>query len=536
MSKPSNTPADRSSPPPQPAVGRSATTVALVIGILLAAAALRIYDVSTKDLWIDEANGVLMAQQSLPELFTRLKLDSSPPLYYIILHGWMKVFGDSEAALRAVSILGGIAMVACVFVVGRRLFSLETGMIAAILVATSPIQIFYSQQARMYSLLPVLALLSFYWLWRAIVDNRRRFVVAYGFATLAALYLHNYGFYLLPAHAAVLLWSGALRKKPGTWLICAGCIVAAYLPWLPILLAQLDNKTHYSWFIPFWREYGPWGSLLRTLDSFAPAGRQPSYVNLQSWPQWGRLASGIFSAVAALGVVRLFRRSRGGVALNAEVGWLLSFVWIPLLGVLLASTLITPNYVPGRCDQLVFPGFVLLVAAGLTVIKPRVLRYALLAVFLGFSAMGLRLYYGSPVPISDRAIARAIAKRVQPGDAVLCTSLTRASLEYYLRRYQVPVTFFSYPRDTARHLGNLDDFALLKNPGKLQNEVRIVKQEILAECGPHSRCFVVLAHRPVNKFLSKALRKPGWSTTLEVIGEYRQAGIHVRVIVMLEQF
>jgi len=521
---------------PRPTDRRNAAIFGLSLVILLIAAALRIYDLGGRDLWVDEANGVLMAKESLPELFGRLRLDSSPPLYYIILHGWMRIVGDSEAALRLMSVVAGLVLVALVLVVGRRLLSLEAGVIAALLVATSPIQVFYSQQARMYSLLPVLGLLSFYWLWRAIVDNRRRFVVAYALATLAALYLHNYGFYLLPAHAVVLLWSGALRRKPGTWLVCAGCILAAYLPWLPILLAQLQNETHYRWYLPFWRDCGWWGSLRGTLESFAPGGPQPAYVALRGWRAGGQAVTIIFSVLAGLGMLRVFRRSRAGAPPRTNVGVLLSFVWIPLIAALVASRLLTPNYVPGRCDQLVFPGFVLLVAAGVVLIKPVALRYLVLAGLLAFSGIGLRQHYHSYPTFSDRAMAVEIARRARPGDAVLCTSLTRAPLEYYLRRFGAPIEIFSYPRDTAEHLGNQDDRALLRDPGKLRAEARLIEQEIKAIGGPRARFFLVLTGGRVNTFLYDGLITSARSRTLEQIGRFSQAGTGQPVIIALQQF
>ena len=128
----------------------------------------------------DEANSVIMARQGPGELLARLKLDSNPPLYYLILHAWMGAFGASETAVRGLSIVGSVALVASVFLIGRRLFGTETAAIAALLLAVSPIQVFYSQQARMYTLLSVAALLSSYFLWRAIADGRPRFVVACG--------------------------------------------------------------------------------------------------------------------------------------------------------------------------------------------------------------------------------------------------------------------------------------------------------------------------------------------------------------------
>ena len=520
-------------PPSQPpsAARWSVRHILLVLGILAVAVGLRLYDVGGKDVWIDEANGVIMSQGTLPELFAPLKLDSSPPLYYIILHGWMKVFGDSELALRGLSILCGVAAVGTVFVIGRRLYSLETGALAAVLVATSPIQIFFSQQGRMYALLALVALLSSYWLWRAVSDGSRRFVVAYGLATLAALYVHNHGLYLLPAHAVVLLWSGALWARPGTWLICGGCVVVGYLPWLPILLAQLENTMQYDWLLPFWRRQGPLGAVKCTLISFAPGGPHPFFRSaIPKEPGW--LSPLLFSMVAGLSLVRLVWRSNDGRR-AARVGWLLSVVCIPLVSALLASKLVTPNYVPGRCDQLVFPGFVLLVAVGLTVIRPIILRYAVLAAFLVFSVMGLQHHYGNHLPKGDRAMARAIAERARPRDAVLCTSFTRASLQYYLGRLDAPVTFFSYPREMARHLANRDVDAWLANPDKLEQEVRLVEEEIEEQCGPRSRLFVVLVPEAINKVLRDAIFAAGQNTRAELIGEFRQAGTNAPVLIFL---
>ena len=507
----------------------------VVAGVLLVASALRIYEVSSQNLWIDEANGVLIAQQPLPELLARLKLDSSPPLYYLILHGWMMVFGDSEAALRAPSVLAGVVMVACVFLIGRRLFSLEVGALAATLVAVSPIQIFFSQQARMYALLPLLALLSTYWLWRAISDGRRVFVVAYGLATLAALYTHNVGLYLLPAHAAILLWSGALRRHLWTWLVCAACIVVGYLPWLPTFLAQLENKGQYNWFLPIWKQLGVWGSIVTTLVSFAPGTPQPLYVfGSKMAPSWVSIF--LFSGLAVLGLARVVRRLRGGVVLSPQVGWLVSLVCIPAACALLASRLVTPHYVPGRIDQLVFPAFVLLVGMGLTTLRPVVLRYAALATLLVFSALGLRQYYGNQPPKGEQALAQAIAARAQPGDAVLCTTLTRAPIEYYLGRLGVPVTLFSYPPDVAQHLGNIDEITLLKDPARLVEDARRVEQEIKAAGGPHARFFLVLSDEPVNRFLRDELVTLGGSKLLGRLGRFRQTGVNVRMDLSLRQF
>jgi hypothetical protein len=304
---------------------------------------------------------------------------------------------------------------------------------------------------------------------------------------------------------------------------------------LPIFLAQLDNQAHYSWFLREWKQLGVLMSIANTLVSFAPGTPHPLYIfGAKMDPNWISIVG--FSAIAVLGIVRLFRRLRGGVLLDAQMGWLVSFVCIPPSLALAASCVTTPHYVSGRVDQMLFPGFVLLVAVGLTVVRPVVLRYLLLVALLAFSANGLRQYYGNQPPRSDQAVARAIAKRARPGDAVLCTSLTRASLEYYFGRLEAPVTFFSYPPDTAQHLGNLDEVGLLRKPGQLMKAARLVEREIKEKCGPHSRFFLVLTDSPINTYLNNQLVTLERSTLIEPIGRFRQTGVSVRMFVSLRRF
>src|SRR5690554_643169 len=83
----------------------------LVAATLVTAIAVRVYDLAGKDLWIDEANSVVLAKTGVAGLLDGLKRDSSPPLYYLLLAGWMKVFGDGEAAVRTLSVIPGVLTV-----------------------------------------------------------------------------------------------------------------------------------------------------------------------------------------------------------------------------------------------------------------------------------------------------------------------------------------------------------------------------------------------------------------------------------------
>lgn len=125
--------------------------ISLVIGLVLRLISLN------QSLWLDEATSALAARMSLINLFTKfLPNDFHPPLYYLILKYWTQVFGSSEISLRIPSVIFGVATIYIIFLIGKKLYNEKIGIIAAVLLATSGLHVYYSQEARMYSLAALL--------------------------------------------------------------------------------------------------------------------------------------------------------------------------------------------------------------------------------------------------------------------------------------------------------------------------------------------------------------------------------------------
>ena len=120
---------------------------AALLAILALAGLVRLHGIDEMDVWIDEANLILTAKQPFSVILGKLRLDSSPPLFYFLLHSWIRVFGDGEVALRLLSVVTGMALVGATYWAGREWASREVGLWAAFFVASSPIQAFYSQQS-----------------------------------------------------------------------------------------------------------------------------------------------------------------------------------------------------------------------------------------------------------------------------------------------------------------------------------------------------------------------------------------------------
>jgi uncharacterized membrane protein len=127
--------------------------VAPLIAIVLAGAALRLYLIADKSLWLDESFSIWMGGQPLAAMWRYLvQLDQHPPLYYTLLHFWMWL-GDGEAVGRGFTALWGILTLPVFYAIGARVGGRALGMLATIILALAPMHIEYAQDARMYSML-----------------------------------------------------------------------------------------------------------------------------------------------------------------------------------------------------------------------------------------------------------------------------------------------------------------------------------------------------------------------------------------------
>jgi Dolichyl-phosphate-mannose-protein mannosyltransferase len=140
----------------------------------------------------------------LPSLAKSLLRDAHPPLYYVMMLPWVRVFGYTEFWIRLPSVLLGVGAVVLLYRIALREARPETALVAAAFLAEHGQQIYWSQTARVYALAIFLGLLSTLALWKALEDGRRRWRVAYGLSAVAALWTHVYCW---PVVAVQILWA-----------------------------------------------------------------------------------------------------------------------------------------------------------------------------------------------------------------------------------------------------------------------------------------------------------------------------------------
>lgn len=145
----------------------------LVLVITLVGGFLRVFMLDTKGLWLDETFSIWMARHSVVDMLTWLiKIDQHPPLYYLLLHYWIALRGDTPYYVRLLSVLFGAGTIPIIYLIGKRLSGALMGLVAAGLLALSLFNIAFAQETRMYTLLTFNAAAAIYALVRLLTDSR----------------------------------------------------------------------------------------------------------------------------------------------------------------------------------------------------------------------------------------------------------------------------------------------------------------------------------------------------------------------------
>ena len=194
-------------------------------------------------MWLDEAQTVAIAHRSLPHLFTALRHDGSPPLYYVLLHWWMSLVGTSTFAIRSMSGVFSVLTLPLMWLAARRIGAdRRLAAIAVLLFALNPFAIRYATEARMYSLVVALWLVAFLVLTRWWTDGVWWSGVV-GALTVAALVLTQYWslFAVIAVGAAALVvgWRGDRRGWRLLAVLMVGCL--GFIPWAPSFVYQLKH-------------------------------------------------------------------------------------------------------------------------------------------------------------------------------------------------------------------------------------------------------------------------------------------------------
>jgi mannosyltransferase len=226
------------------AVAPSALLAAtLVGGAMVVAALLRLHALDAQSFWQDEGLSVWIAQKNVPEILRWLHEHSvHPPLYFVLLHLWMRI-STSVEWIRLLSVVPSVLTVPFAYGLAKRLFRSDSvGVVTAVLVAVSPFNVYYGQEARMYSLLSLGTVAASFFLVAALQTDRQSAWAAYAVAGTVVVYTQNVGVFVLVAHGLILVTLALWRRREAVHgLVALVAVLVLWTPWLPAVLGQTEK-------------------------------------------------------------------------------------------------------------------------------------------------------------------------------------------------------------------------------------------------------------------------------------------------------
>jgi len=418
----------------------------LLLAILLLAAALRFYRLDTQSFWNDEGNSARIAERTLDLILEGAAGDIHPPGYYLLLHCWRALFGQSEFALRSFSVVAGLALIVFTYLLGHHLFGEATGLTAAFLGTISPFAVYYSQEARMYTLLAALSTASTYLLLRLLVNNtgqkpgffRKTWFLAYVLTSAAGLYTHYAFPFILLIHNTIfcLWWLAVARRSAHRWrrlALWAGtqaAVVVLYLPWLPAAFRSVTGWSSAG------RAYELGCALLDVLRALSVGITLPvGEATVALVGAVALLLAGLWPVLPALSKVE--GSSAEGPLRADRTGWFgvvsVAFYLLLPVALIFAFDLYKPAWL--KFLVVVLPPFHILIAHGIENLAKFVIRNSGFAIrnsqfIIHLLAIALltittfpslhNLYFDPAYARDDyRQIAADVAAVLRPGDAVI---------------------------------------------------------------------------------------------------------------------
>jgi mannosyltransferase len=466
-------------------------TLWLILGI---GALLRLATLGVQSLWLDEGVTFWTIHRDLPGLVDQLATGFRP-FYFLVLYP-AYLIGTDEWLLRLPSALAGIASIALLYLLGKKLFDARTGFLAAALLAFSPLHLWYSQEARFYALLGLLSLGAVYFAVRGITHNRLMDWILFGLFEGLGLWTESGAvWYILAINLAGLLLLQKLFRERLIfgWVLAQVVGVALYLPRLSTFASAVQGGGT-SWIPP-----ATIRELLRLISDFSGGFMQPAW--------YGIISILFVGAGVALGARRLLREVPDRmVAYAVLIPWLVIpvaanfFLSQPyfrpeMLGFLFGSR--SSIFLTRNLITIIFP-LLLLLARSLMLLyhQParswRILSQSLTIGLLFLYGFG---YFNNHLAIRKedyRSAAYWISENAEPGDLVLTSP-------GYLEQ---PVAYYYYHKEPVQNLplqsvrdGVVDSWQVQQDPYRLAE----IEPDLMVLIQQHERIWLVTTDNVVQQ-------------------------------------
>ncbi len=355
--------------------------------VILLSLILRLYSLDAPSIWGDEACMVNLTRQSPVQILDALMsadrpdVDVAPPLYFLSLHAWQIALGASVSDFRAFSVIWGVLAVIGTMILARRISDSHTAILAGLIMACNPFQIWYSQEIRMYSMASALSAFVLCGFVDYLRDRKQRDAWISSVSLSALLMTQYYGFLLLSSLAVLtavwLVRDASLRKKPLDLFLIVGLPLIVFSPWIPTLWLDFTQANHSGGFPSY---FHPIKSLIFIFLKFSSFGNE---AFIQHHPVLISSAALIFMILILRAVISL-----------RDVQWVLpSSILIPV-GLVFVACMSGVNMYKPHPFIMFHSSFIVLTAIGIRRFRMPLSGLLLLGVLVAHLMVLLRLNFG----------------------------------------------------------------------------------------------------------------------------------------------
>ncbi len=419
---------------------RLLTNKYFILSLILAIGAfLRLYHLTGKSLWYDEACSLNIAAYNWWDiLFNYNTITPIPkPVYFVLLKLWTALFGYTEFAARLLSVIFGVLAIVLIYKLAKMLFGVSTGLISAFILSVSSYNIYYSQQARYYTMFLCLSLLSMILFLKVFKGDNFRLRVAYILTISLMLYTFPIGTYILIMQNIFFIIFKNRTKQRRKWLRMQ--IILAIIS-LPLLIIPVIDSRYANYDEKFAISRPTPQNLIETLNVFSYGGFKQGAAGMgfeieSSRLRIPRLLTFLFCFIFILSIFyreKKFLQDTDLLRHKDKILLLWLWLFITLFGFYLFSILFKPIFLT-RYFIAVAPAFY--IAIGYSIYRMKKIKPILILIITILTCFSLNILYYPGYKNGWRSVADSLKYRIQKNDFIVFAPLMQIIPFWYYYKY-----------------------------------------------------------------------------------------------------
>ncbi len=213
---------------------------------------LKLWHLDSQSIANDEPFSIFVAQMNVSAIISELSLGNNPPLFEIMLHFWVKIFGISPFSVRFLPFLFSVATVVIIYKLGRSFFNFQVALLASLIFSFSNYHLFFAHETRVYSFLTLMTCISMYSFFKIVNNygNHKDWIILV-FANLLLCYSHYFGIFIpLIQGISILIIQDLRIRFFSLFIIAKSTLIILYTPMLPVVFKRFNASSNGTWVQP----------------------------------------------------------------------------------------------------------------------------------------------------------------------------------------------------------------------------------------------------------------------------------------------